>query len=294
MVRRRWAVSLLDAALSRVDEALLPRVSRAVARARARTARWPVRPLAMLVIVLALAVLATTVAAMLRPDASQPTGTSPVWVGVHDGDSVVAYIERSRTELGSLAATTPDRVVYALASFDAYLTPDQVAVVMAGAPGVASLTGYARVPLANRQTERVTLAATHLPADLTVAMGLVADRKDADAASYLQLAQTEPPGSLHDVYTSNADVARAEAAAYRQACGCVFALVVRGSATALSGLSTMAHVRAVDPTEIADPAEAVFAPPLPEQTDRVTPPTDAAMPETTSVGSVPSGVAGSR
>jgi hypothetical protein len=221
-------------------------------------------------------------------------GTPPIWVGVHDGDSVPAYLERSRTDLGSLAAATPERVVYALASFDAYLTPDQVATVMAGAPAVASVTGYARVPLPDRQTERVTLPATHLPADLTVAMGRVADRKDADAASDLQLAQTEPPGSLHDIYSSNADVAQAEAAAYRHACGCVFALVVRGSATALSGLSTLPHVRAVDPTEIADPSEAVFAPPLPEQTDRVTPPTDAAMPETTSVGSVSSGVAGSR
>jgi hypothetical protein len=248
----------------------------------------------MLAIALALAVLATTVAAMLRPDASQSTGTSPVWVGVHDGDSVPAYIERSRTDLGSLAASTPDRVVYALASFDAYLTPDQVATVMAGARDVASLTGYARVPLPDRQTERVTLAATHLPADLAAAMGRVADRKDADAASYLQLAQTEPPGSLHDIYSSNADVARAEAAAYRRACGCVFALVVHGSATALSRLSTLPHVRVVDPAQIADPSEAVFAPPLPEQTDRVRPPTDAAMPDVTSVGSVHSGVAGSR
>jgi hypothetical protein len=184
--------------------------------------------------------------------------------------------------------------VYALASFDAYLTPDQVAAVMAGAPSVASVTGYARVPLPDRQTERVTLAAAHLPADLTVAMGHVADRKDADAASYLQLAQTEPPGSLHDINSSNADVARAEAAAYRGACGCVFALVVRGNAAALSGLSTLPHVRAVDPAEIADPADAVFAPPLPEQTDRATPPTDAAMPEMTTAGSVPSGVAVSR
>jgi hypothetical protein len=248
----------------------------------------------MLAIALALVVLATTVAAMLRPDGSQPVETPPVWVGVHDGDSVPAYIERSRTDLGSLAATTPNRVVYALASFDAYLTPDQVAAVMAGAPDVASLTGYARVPLPDRQTERVTLAATHLPADLTLAMGRVADRKDAEAASYLQQAQTEPPGSLHDVYRSNAAVAQAEAAAYRRACGCVFALVVRGSATALSRLSTLPHMRVVDPAEIADPAEAVFAPPLPEQTDRVTPPTDAAMPDMTSAGSVHSGVAGSR
>jgi len=279
MVRRRWALSLVDAALSRVDEAILPRVSRALARARARTARWPVRPMALLAVAVPLAVLATTVGSLVHPRPAHVEGSSPVWVGVHDGDSIPSYIELSHSELAALVAATPDRVVYALASFDQYLTPDQVATLLAGAPQVTSVTGFGRVPLPGRQTQLVTLAAAHLPGDLTAAMARVADSKDADAASYLQQAKDEPPGSLHDIYASNAEVAQAEAAAYQQGCGCVFALVVQGSAAALNGLAALPQVRAVDPAaDITTPLDAVFSPPLPEQTDRVTPPADNGLP----------------
>src|SRR5690606_10241338 len=103
--------------------------------------------------------------------------------------------------------------------------------------------------------------------------------KEADAESYAGRALEQPEGTLREIYESNAQVARAEAEAYRQACACLFGLVVRGSASALTRLAEGSGVRAVDPApDVTDPRQAVFAPPLPEHVDRVTPPVDEALP----------------
>jgi hypothetical protein len=227
------------------------------------------------VVVLLVGGAALAVATLIRPEPGGSPGTSPDWVGVHDGDSIPDYIEVSASRLAALAADEPDRVSYALVSFTRYLTPDEVAAMLRRAPGVTSVTAYARVPLPGRQTERVALSAIRLPEELVAAMGQVADRKEADAQAYVASAAQEPEGTLRQIYASNADVSRAEASAYRQFCACVFAVVVRGSATALSGLAEVADVRAVDPApELLDPTRAVFSPPLPEQVEWATPPVD--------------------
>jgi hypothetical protein len=193
-------------------------------------------------------------------------------VGVHDGDSVPDYIERNRSRLAALAAAEPGRISYALVSLRDYLAPAEVAVVFAG---ISSVTAFARVPLPGKQTERVSLLAVRLPADLAAAMTAIAGRKVEDADSYDALARAKPEGALRDIYVANADLSRAEADAYRSACACVFALVVRASAAALAQLGTSSSVRTVDPVpDLADPGQAVFSPPLPEQTDIASPPAD--------------------
>jgi len=272
-----------------VDQAALRRLSGLVGRLRGRAAmhlprvlarvgalRRPLTALAVLVLV---AVAALVVVTALRPGLGRPGGTSPVWIGVHDGDSIPDYVRLSRAALAALAADEPDHVGYALVSLGRYLSPDDVAAVLGGVPGVSNVTAYARVPLPGRQTERVALAAIQLPGDLTAAMTGVADRKEADAAAYSDLAGEQPEGTLRAIYASNAEVSRAEASAYRRTCACVFALVVRASATALLELSDSPDVRAVDPApELRDPTQAVFAPPLPEQVDRAGPPPDDGLP----------------
>jgi hypothetical protein len=110
-------------------------------------------------------------------------------------------------------------------------------------------------------------------------MAEVAEGKEADAESYAARAGEAPDGALRQIYESNAEVARAEAAAYRQACACVYAMVARGSVAALAQLARAEEVRAVDPApDLTDPRQAVFAPPLPEQVDRVSPPVDEDLP----------------
>ena len=280
------ALSRLDTALSRVDEFVVPRAARIVNRVRGRMPRWRANPLAVLAVVLGLAVAGTGLVSLLRPEPSGGSpGSSPVWVGVHDGDSIPAYVELSSSRLAALADQAPDRVVYALASLRRYLTPAEVGAMVAAVSqsdagaALISVTAFARVPLAGRQTERVSLLAINPPSDLANAMTTVADRKDKDADSYAAMAAAEPPGTLRDIYTSNADVSRAEASAFRSRCACVYALVVRGHAAALQALAGYADVRAVDPaTEIEVPTDAVFSPPLPEQDDRAAPPPDDALP----------------
>ena len=292
--RRRWVVSIVDAALSRVDEKVLPRLSRGLGRLRDRTERARLRPGNVAAVIALVAAVALAAVTLLRPDPGRDPGSSPAWVGVHEGDSIPDYLQGSHSRLAALAAQEPTRVVYALVSFGDYLHPAEVAAVLAavpagsgdavGGPGgaVGGVHGYARVPLTGRQTERVTLTAIRLPEDLVTAMSGVADRKELDASRYATLAQEQPEGTLRQIYASNAEVSQAEARAYRDSCACVFALVVRASARALVTLAGQAPVRAVDPApELSDPAGAVFAPPLPEQTDRATPPADEVLPSAT-------------
>ncbi len=278
----RWAVSLVDAALSRVDEKVVPRLSRGLIRVRDRTARWRVRPVTVAAVTLLVAGTAAAVTALDRPDRVRSARTSPIWVGVHEGDSVPTYLELSRAKLAALVAGSPDRVGYALVSFARYLSPDEVAAVVGAAIGVTTVNGYGRVPLPGEQTHQVTLPATRLPGELVAAMAEVADRRAEDASSFAAMAENEPAGTLREIYVSNADVARAEAYAYRQGCSCVFALVVRGSAASLAALATSADVRAVDPApQLADPRLAVFAPLLPEHVDWVAQPVAKAVPSQT-------------
>jgi hypothetical protein len=279
-MRRRWALPLVGAALSRVDEKVVPRLARGLNRVRARVLGGRRPGLTALSAVLVVAAAAAVVVVLTRPEPPRSPGTSPTWVGVHDGDSVPAYLELSAARLSALAAADPGRVVYALVSFTRYLTPDEVASVLAATPEVISVTAHGRVPLPRRQTQLVSLPAIRLPQDLVASMAEIADLKAADAEHYAALAaEHSDDATLRAIYLTNEELARAEAAAYREACACVFGLVVRGGAAALADLAAAADVRAVDPApDVTDPGAAVFAPPLPEQVDRVTPPADDALP----------------
>jgi hypothetical protein len=203
-------------------------------------------------------------------------GGATIRVGVSDGDSVPAYLVVQRSELARLVAQSPARPVYALVSFDMYLTPSQVAAATAGDPGpspvypVATIAAYARVPLPRRQTELVRLPANRMPADLVSGMAVVADRKAAQAATYTTRAgQDDASRTLNE---SIAAVAAQEATAYRAGCACVYALVVKATPVALAALAAAGRVRVVDAVpELTEVASAVFVAPLPEQIDVVRP-----------------------
>ncbi len=108
--------------------------------------------------------------------------------------------------------------------------------------------------------------------------GVAASQGGATRAPTTPLAGVQVDRALQLIYATNADVSRAEALAYRSGCGCVFALLVRATPAVLVTLSAQVEVRAVDPEpDIDAPADAVFAPPLPEQLDRVVPPADESL-----------------
>jgi hypothetical protein len=265
--------------MARMDAIVVPRLARGLARISRAVRRWRVRPLTVVATVLVLAVVATGVWRLVRPEPGDGwQGSSSVWVGVHDGDSVPRYIDGTRAELAALTARDPQAQLYALVSFGRYLTPAEVQSVAASVPALVTLRGIARVPLPHRQTALIHPAAGRIPEDILADMTIAASRKDGDAQTYRRLAETEADPQLREIYRSNADVSQAEADGYRAGCPCVFALVVRGSAATLTALARHADVRAVDPApEVVETTGTVWSAPLPEQADRVEPPADDAL-----------------
>jgi hypothetical protein len=192
-----------------------------------------------------------------RPAPGGGTGFSVVRVGVEPGGSIPAYADAARARLGALSEA-PDS--YALVSFRDYREPAGLAPVLAG---VATAAVYVRVPLAGQQPQIVRIPANRLPQDVTAGMDEVARRKDQEAAGYAD----------DSVGRSLRELARAEAAAYRQHCPCVYAAVVRGNRAALATLAQRDTVRVVDPApDVTRLDRAVWLPPLPEQSDQARPP----------------------
>jgi hypothetical protein len=165
--------------------------------------------------------------------------------------------------------------VYALVTLRAYLAPTRLAPVVGD---LALARVYARVPLPGLQTQIVRIDAFRVPDDVTGGMNQVSRRKASEAADYARLAANlagdgEKEKQLRAVYTSGQQVAAAEAAAYQEQCSCVYAVVVRGTPSALGRLAQRAVVRTIDPApEVRRLDRAVFLPPLPEQSAQAGPP----------------------
>ncbi|XBP96578.1 hypothetical protein VK199_02360 [Micromonospora sp. CCTCC AA 2012012] len=228
----------------------------------------------------AAAVLLTAAWSGRRAPVTDRTVGEVTRVGVAAGDPIPGYLRAAAAELAGLADPSPPAPgSYALVSFSAYLTPRRAAVALAGleAPAVV-----ARVPLPGRQTEIVRIPAGRLPDDVVAGMAQVAERKDREAVD--QRARAAAPAAAADpqlrrVYETGAQVAAAEADAYRSACACVYAAVVRGPADRLRALAARPGVRVVDPApELVRLDRAVLTPPLPEQRDVARPPADDGLP----------------
>ncbi|MBQ0903287.1 hypothetical protein [Micromonospora sp. U21] len=263
--------------LRQLDQRLLPPLTRAVARLGDRSARSGVLTWAALLS--SAAVLGTAVWAADDAPVGDRTVGEVTRVGVVDGDSVPGYLRSAAADLAALPTAAPvtGEETYALVTLDAYLPPQRLAAVLGD---VSVSTVFGRVPLPGRQTEIVKFPALRVPDDVVAGMAQVAVRKDTEAADYrARAAAVSGDGAdereLRERYASGADVAAAEAAAYRTGCACVYAAVVRAAPVALRGVATRPDVRAVDPApEVYRLDRTVFTPPLPEQHDVVRPPAD--------------------
>ncbi|GAB7037841.1 MULTISPECIES: hypothetical protein [Catenuloplanes] len=259
--------------LRRLDERLLPPLGRGLARAGRTPGR--LRFLTAAAVAASVAVLLTVVWAADRPPPSgDDTVGDVVRVGVAEGGSIPGYADASAAELAALdgGAST-----FALVTFTEYLAPDRLAAAL---DGRATAVVVGRVPLPGTQTEIVRIAVQRLPADLIGGMGVIAERKDREAEDYRRLSakltgDSAPETELRTVYDSGATVAAAEATAYREACSCLYAAVIRATPAELTAVAERPEVRVVDPApELSRLDRAVLLPPLPEQDDVVTPPVD--------------------
>ncbi|MEU7612114.1 hypothetical protein [Micromonospora sp. NPDC049204] len=263
--------------LRQLDQRLLPQLTRAVARLGDRPSRSGV--LTWAAALSAVAVLGTALWAADETPLGDRTVGEVTRVGVSDGDSVPGYLRSAAADLAALTQSAPaaEDGTYALVTLVAYLPPQRLATVL-GDVGVSTVFG--RVPLPGRQTEIVRIPAMRVPDDVVAGMGQVAARKETEAADYrARAAAVDGDGDgereLRARYASGAEVATAEAAAYRSGCSCVYAAVVRAAPGVLRGMAARPDVRAVDPApEVYRLDRTVFTPPLPEQDDVVRPPAD--------------------
>lgn len=261
--------------LRQLDQRLLPPLVGAL------TGRRDPRPRLLAWVALASvgAVLLTAVWATGRPPVGGDRTVGEVTrVGVSEGDSIPGYLRSAGDELAALPDPAPSGgSTWALVSLTEYLPPAGLAPVL-GDVGVSAVFG--RVPLPGRQTEIVRIPALRVPDDVLAGMAGLAARKDREAADYrarsAELTGGDPQErELRQWYDSGAQVAAAEAAAYRAGCSCVYAAVVRAEPDALRTVATRPGVRAVDPAPEVDRLDrTVFTPPLPEQRDQVRPPAD--------------------
>ncbi|MFD6567391.1 hypothetical protein [Micromonospora profundi] len=273
--------------LRQLDQRLLSLLTRTTTRLADRSARPGL--LTWVALLSVGAVLGTAVwAADDRPVGDRTVG-EVTRVGVAEGDSVPGYLRSAAADLAALpsAAPTTGDGTYALVTLDEYLPPQRLAAVLADV-GVSAVFG--RVPLPGRQTEIVKIPALRVPDDVVVGMAEVAARKDGEAADYrakaAALGGDTAERELRQWYATSAQVASAEASAYRTGCACVYAAVVRAAPQALRQVATRPDVRAVDPApEVSRLDRTVFTAPLPEQRDVVRPPADTGPePEQTPAG----------
>ncbi|MER5455837.1 hypothetical protein ABT008_13735 [Micromonospora sp. NPDC002389] len=261
--------------LRQLDQRLLPRLAAALTRLGHGPTRVPL--LGWVAVLSCAAVLTTAVLATNGPPVPDRTVGEVTRVGVSDGDSIPGYERTAAADLAALGGASRTDGTYALVSLTEYRTPQSLAAVV-GDVGVAVVFG--RVPLPDRQTEIVRIPAQRLPEDVTAGMTRLAERKEQEATDYRARAAALGGGGpqqreLRELYESGAQVAAAEATAYRSGCACLYALVVRAAPAQLRGVAARPGVRVVDPApEVRRLERTVFTPPLPEQQDVVRPPID--------------------
>ena len=247
-------------------------------RMRALTIRGPAGlRVSIVVTVVAVAALSLGVAWTAQHGTGVPTpGDSGdlVEVGVVQGQSIPTYLSASRHELAALTdpSAPPAGDTWALVSLDNYVSPERLPALLAGA-GVAQV--YARVPLPGVQTQVVRIPVYRLPQDVTAGMFAAAQQRDQEQAEYLglsgRLAGDDPTSErARRAYDAAAQAARAEAAAYRSGCACVFAAVIRAAPPVLQQIADRPGVRVVDPApEVHSLDSTEFRAPLPEQSGMV-------------------------
>lgn len=273
--------------LRELDSRVLP----PIARGFSRLADGPIR-LRLLTGVALLSAAAVLVTAVWAVDRAPQADRAPdlLRVGVVEGQSVPGYVRSSRGELAALAhppggGAPAVTETFALVTLTAYFAPDRLTPILGG---VAVAEVYARPPLDGVPTQVTRIPAYRVPEDVLAGMLDAARRRDQEQAEYLRLGAGLPMGDerLRRAYATAAQVAAAEATAYRQGCSCVYAAVVRGTPAALEQIAGRAEVRAVDPApEVPRLDLAEFSPPLPEQQDTVVEPTSSLPPLVTAPAS---------
>lgn len=224
--------------------------------------RWRARPAAGVATALVVALCALAVALSRMPIAPPGGGLSvtnaapqvpvldlPRTIGPAPGADIARYIAARERILAQLAATRPGALDTAVVDFSRYLTPAEVAPLLAG---LTLDEVIYRVPGATAARTAFTARVPNAGPALLAAFGRTAAREAAVAKAFTILGHdivghdAEETLFRHD-YASLAQAARIQARSLRASCGCVFAVVVTAATQALEHLGFQVGVRLVDP-----------------------------------------------
>lgn len=182
--------------------------------------------------------------------AAEQEASLPLSLGPAVGAEIDPHFAVARERVVELNRRTPDDRYLALVSLNKGLTPDDVAELLEESE-LEVVQAYLRAPIAGDPEQIVFQTPDDVAAGLRQVFSETAGRKAKEQQDLLATARTIEAGTPEEeafrlLYESDARLAGQEAAAYRTACACVFALVVEAEARALAELLALPVVRGVE------------------------------------------------
>jgi hypothetical protein len=198
------------------------------------------------------------------PDLPTVGGAHIATVGPLPGEAISSYLTAAQAALTQQAAESPRQLTYALVDFESGQTPSQVADSL---PGVVPQLLYVRVRVSGDAKTfpstaeelsaygalKTPLRVKTLPDDAAAAFVRLAGALDQAAGDNATFASTIGNGASpeelvqRDAQLKDARHYRAEAAALRSGCACIYSVVVYGTAETLLHILDSGRVRAIDP-----------------------------------------------
>lgn len=208
----------------------------------------------------------------------------PLTLGPPVGADVDAHFATARERVVALSDESPDDVLLALVTLSDELTPEQAGAIVAEAVSLQVRRAYVRPPVG----DGAQVLPVEVPGDVATVLralfAATAERRAEEQRELLTTAASIPDDAgetdrrFKAQYVADAGTKGREAAAYRTACACVFALVVEGSARELAELPSLPAVRGVEVARRGASLPALRFDPLPPEVTDIRTASPAATP----------------
>lgn len=214
--------------------------------------------------------------------ATEQEASLPLSLGPSVGTDIDQHFAAARERVVALSRRDPDARHLALVSLNKGLTPEEVGELV-GDSVLEVRRAYLRAPVPGEPEQIVFQTPGDVVAGLRQVFSQTAARKAQEQQDLLETAATIEAGTaeeeaFREVFVADARLAGQEAAAYRTACGCVFALVVEGEVRALAELPALPIVRGVEVAPRSAELSALDVRPLPPTEQGVVGPPTARRP----------------
>lgn len=182
--------------------------------------------------------------------AAEQEASLPLSLGPAVGAEIAPQVAAARERVVELNRRTPDDRYLALVSLNKGLTPDDVGELLEESE-LKVVRAYLRAPIPGDPEQIVFQTPGDVVSGLRQVFSETAARKAKEQQDLIATARTIESGTPEEeafrrLYEADARLAGQEAAAYRTACACVFALVVEAQARRLAELLALPVVRGVE------------------------------------------------